>query len=118
MNNSKKRHDGGAYRRCKTMCASHAKEGKDRSASKHQTVPLPCPVCDKKAYIKSDKVDGFWFGWSCGCPAFRINDGVHGCDENTPQNERFSVMGRDTKEHAIAAWNKRVRAWNRRRENA
>lgn len=31
MNNSKNRHDGGAYRRCKTMIAAHAKEGKDRS---------------------------------------------------------------------------------------
>lgn len=31
MNNSKHRHDGGAYRRCKTMIAAHAKEGKDRS---------------------------------------------------------------------------------------
>lgn len=31
MNCSKKRHDGGAYRRYKTMIAAHAKEGKDRS---------------------------------------------------------------------------------------
>lgn len=31
MNCSKKRHDGGAYRRCKTMIAAHAKPGKDRS---------------------------------------------------------------------------------------
>lgn len=31
MNNSKHRHDGGAYRRRKTMIAAHAKEGKDRS---------------------------------------------------------------------------------------
>lgn len=37
MNNSKKRHDGGAYRRCKTMIAAHAKAGKDRSkARRHQ----------------------------------------------------------------------------------
>ena len=32
MNCSKQRHDGGAYRRCKTMIVAHAKEGKDRSA--------------------------------------------------------------------------------------
>lgn len=31
MNCSKRRHDGGAYRRCKTMIAAHAKVGKDRS---------------------------------------------------------------------------------------
>ncbi len=36
MNNSKKRHDGGAYRRCKTMIAAHAKEGKDRAASRRK----------------------------------------------------------------------------------
>ena len=31
MNCSKKRHDGGAYRRMCTMIAAHAKPGKDRS---------------------------------------------------------------------------------------
>lgn len=34
MNSSKHRHDGGAYRRCKTMIAVHAKEGKDRSKAR------------------------------------------------------------------------------------
>ena len=34
MNNSKKRHAGGAYRRRKTMIAAHAKVGKDRSIEK------------------------------------------------------------------------------------
>lgn len=34
MNSSKHRHDGGAYRRCKTMIAAHAKEGKDRSKAR------------------------------------------------------------------------------------
>lgn len=34
MNNSKKRHDGGAYRRFKTMTAAHAKEGKDRTKAR------------------------------------------------------------------------------------
>lgn len=31
MNNSKKRHSGGAYRRYKTLMSVHAKPGKDRS---------------------------------------------------------------------------------------
>ena len=31
MNNSKKRHAGGAYRRYQTMTSYHAKPGKDRS---------------------------------------------------------------------------------------
>ena len=34
MNNSKKRHDGGAYRRLQTMTIYHAKPGKDRSKEK------------------------------------------------------------------------------------
>lgn len=34
MNTSKHRHDGGAYRRCKTMIAAHAKAGKDRSKAR------------------------------------------------------------------------------------
>ena len=37
MNTSKHRHDGGAYRRCKTMIAAHAKEGKDRAASRRKS---------------------------------------------------------------------------------
>ena len=36
MNNSKKRHDGGAYRRCKTMIAAHSKAGKDRSKARRK----------------------------------------------------------------------------------
>lgn len=34
MNNSKNRHDGGAYHRYRTMMSYQAKTGKDRSASR------------------------------------------------------------------------------------
>lgn len=37
MNNSKHRHDGGAYRRMKTMTAAHAKPGKDRTKARRKT---------------------------------------------------------------------------------
>lgn len=37
MNNSKHRHDGGAYRRMKTMIAAHAKPGKDRGLARRKT---------------------------------------------------------------------------------
>lgn len=37
MDNSKRRHDGGAYRRYTTMMAAHAKPGKDRAASRRKT---------------------------------------------------------------------------------
>ena len=36
MKTSKKRHDGGAYRRYKTMVAAHAKPGKDRSKARRK----------------------------------------------------------------------------------
>lgn len=36
MKTSKTRHDGGAYRRMKTMIAAHAKEGKDRSKARRK----------------------------------------------------------------------------------
>lgn len=36
MNSSKHRHDGGAYRRFKTMIAAHAKAGKDRSNARRK----------------------------------------------------------------------------------
>lgn len=36
MKTSKHRHDGGAYRRCKTMIAAHAEVGKDRSKARRK----------------------------------------------------------------------------------
>ena len=36
MNCSKQRHDGGAYRRYKTMVAAHAKPGKDRGKARRK----------------------------------------------------------------------------------
>lgn len=36
MKTSKRRHDGGAYRRYETMVAAHAKPGKDRSKARRK----------------------------------------------------------------------------------
>lgn len=36
MKTSKHRHDGGAYRRYKTLVAAHAKPGKDRSKARRK----------------------------------------------------------------------------------
>lgn len=50
MNSSKRRHDGGAYRQYKTMMAAHAKEGKDRAASRRK-IPnhkRGCPAGGKR----------------------------------------------------------------------
>ena len=49
MKSSKNRHDGGAYRRCKTMITAHAKKGKDRSkARRHQRGKKGKPVKEKE----------------------------------------------------------------------
>jgi hypothetical protein len=42
----------------------------------------PCPICGKKAYLMHDIVDGFDFGYSGGCPVFRLDDGIHGITES------------------------------------
>lgn len=53
-----------------------------------ETMP-PCPICGNKAYLMHDIVDGFDFGYSAGCPTYRLDDGVHGITEmNDPRAPR------------------------------
>lgn len=57
----------------------------------------PCPICGKKAtvihlYDSYDKAD---FGWDCGCPAYKIDDGIH---------DRVMRVTALTKEDAIKGW--------------
>ena len=40
----------------------------------------PCPICGSKAFVMHDVVDGFEFGWSAGCPRFKLDDGIHDFD--------------------------------------
>lgn len=72
----------------------------------------PCPICGAKAFISHDVVDGFWFGWSVGCPRFCLNDGVHGLNADMPEDEfekkRLTGFNYSAKEKAIEAWNDRV----------
>ena len=42
----------------------------------------PCPICGKEAFLHHFIVDGFDFGYSGGCPSFRLDDGVHGISES------------------------------------
>ncbi len=67
-----------------------------------------CPVCGAKAYLHGDAPDGFWLGWSVGCPEYCLNDGIHGHDFNTPREEYLAEHGFATKEEAVAWWKKRV----------
>ena len=68
----------------------------------------PCPICETKAFISKDIVDGYYFGWSVGCPRFCLNDGIHDIDENTSEEEHLSIFYLDSAAECVAKWNKRV----------
>ena len=59
----------------------------------------PCPRCGAKAYLSRDMADGFYFGWSAGCPRYCHYDGIHGTTIDTAE---------DSKEEAVEKWNNRV----------
>lgn len=63
-----------------------------------------CPICGAKPYIRKDVVDGFYFGWSVGCPRFCLNDGIHGITEETPKYLHLSRFCLNSKEECIKAW--------------
>ena len=71
-------------------------------------VNMTCPVCGAKIFCSKDVVDGFYFGWSIGCPRYCNNDGIHGHDMNTPEEERLTIFYCDSKEDAIKKWRKRM----------
>lgn len=67
-----------------------------------------CPKCGAKAFIHHDIVDGFYFGWSVGCPKYCHYDGIHGTDENTPEKDTYTIFHLGSKEECISEWHKRV----------
>ena len=73
---------------------------------------LPCPICGAKAYLEKDVVDGFYFGYSVGCPRACMYDGIHGITENTPENKRLSIFYLNSAEECVEKWNERVRNYN------
>ena len=77
----------------------------------------PCPICGSKAYISKDIVEGFYFGWSVGCPRFCLNDGIHGIDENTPTEKHLSIMNLGSANECVEKWNKRVNEYKEGSEN-
>lgn len=68
----------------------------------------PCPRCGTKAYVSRDVADGFYFGWSAGCPRYCHNDGIHGTTIHTPEKDLYAIHGACSKDEAIKLWNKRV----------
>lgn len=70
----------------------------------------PCPVCGAKAYIQKDEPDGFFMGWSAGCPRYSAGDGIHGTEAHEEhENKGYAVHYCTTKEEAIEVWNRRVK---------
>ena len=78
----------------------------------------PCPICGKKAYVMHiyDVYDRAEYGWDAGCPSFKLYDGVHGADEDTPASDFPRVSSCITKEQAIEAWNRWVDRWKERHD--
>jgi len=78
----------------------------------------PCPICGKKAILDHDVVNGYDFGYSVGCTAFRINDGVHGFNDfNDIYNQKMpSFHGCDTKEEAFEKWVNYCKRFKRNKE--
>ena len=70
---------------------------------------MPCPLCGRKAFIKKWVVDGFYFGWSVGCPVARINDRVHKLNEEELKKARITFHGLNSKEEAFKVWNERCK---------
>lgn len=63
----------------------------------------PCPICGKKAFLSHYIVDGFDFGFMAGCPAYCLDDGVHGItDMNDPRAPRVTGY---SAEQVYRKWN-------------
>lgn len=90
---------------------------KETTVKSGRNALLRCPICGAAAYLSKDVVDGFYFGYSVGCPRFRIRDGIHGMNENTPLNKRLSIFGLNSVEECIEKWNERVSNYERYRRD-
>lgn len=86
---------------------------KETTEKEGKNALLRCPICGAAAYLSKDIVDGFYFGYSVGCPRSRLRDGIHNIDENTPRNKRLSIFGLDSVEECIEKWNERVSNYER-----
>ena len=56
-----------------------------------------CPVCGAKAVVQKDEPDGFFLGYSVGCPRYKKEYGIHA--------KKMFFSNVSTKEKAIEKWN-------------
>lgn len=68
-----------------------------------------CPKCGAKPFIHRDIVDGFYFGWSVGCPRYCHDDGIHGTTPETPEEDTYSIFNLSSKEECVEKWKERVK---------
>lgn len=68
----------------------------------------PCPVCGATAYLSRDVIDGFFMGFSAGCPHYCLYDGVHGHTFDTPEEDRLSRSEFSSAGEAVAWWKERA----------
>ena len=59
-----------------------------------------CPICGAKVVVHRDEPDGYFMGYSIGCPGYKLNDGTHA------KKMAFHYVA--TKEKAIEKWNEYV----------
>lgn len=69
----------------------------------------PCPICKSRAYIEKEMIEDSFFGWSVGCPRFRLKDGIH--------KERMAFHNLRTREIAINKWNEWVGEYENKRRD-
>ena len=60
-------------------------------------VLMDCPVCGAKAVVQKDEPDGFFLGYSVGCPRYKKDDGIHA--------KKMFFSNVSTKEKAVEKWN-------------
>ena len=82
----------------------------DYEPTEYDVDEIPCcPKCGSKAYISKDVVDGFYFGWSVGCPRFCHNDGIHGTTSDTLEEDLYSIHYLNSREECVSKWKERVK---------
>ncbi len=69
----------------------------------------PCPICKSRAYIEKEMLEDSFFGWSVGCPRYRMKDKIH--------SERMAFHNLKSREIAIKKWNDWVEEYENKRRD-
>ena len=86
------------------LCQAASDDNRSKTMEELRKKLPPCPICGKKAYLSHDVVDRADYGYSVGCPAFRLYDGIHGLTEQSDRNTYPSFMCCNTAKEAFNKW--------------